>query len=93
MSNDFKLIPYGICNFKQVRSENKYLVDKTMYFEQMELAGNFLFLVRPRRFGKSLFLSTLEAYYDINEKDNFETLFKGFYVADHPTGMEEVQLN
>lgn len=43
MSNDFKLIPYGICNFKQVRSENKYLVDKTMYFEQMELAGNFLF--------------------------------------------------
>lgn len=93
MSNDFKLIPYGICNFKQVRSENKYLVDKTMYFEQMELAGNFLFLVRPRRFGNSLFLSTLEAYYDINEKDNFETLFKGLYVADHPTGMEEVQLN
>lgn len=39
MSNDFKLIPYGICNFKQVRSENKYLVDKTMYFEQMELAA------------------------------------------------------
>ena len=85
MSNDFKRIPYGIASFKQVRSENKYLVDKTMYFERMERAGNFLFLVRPRRFGKSLFLNMLEAYYDINEKDNFQELFKGLYVADHPT--------
>ena len=86
MSNDFKLIPYGISDFKQVREENKYLVDKTRFFEQMELAGNFLFLVRPRRFGKSLFLNMLEAYYDINEKDNFDKLFHGLYVADHPTG-------
>ena len=85
MSNDFKLIPYGISDFKQVREENKYLVDKTRFFEQMELAGNFLFLVRPRRFGKSLFLNMLEAYYDINEKDNFDKLFQGLYVADHPT--------
>ena len=85
MSNDFKRIPYGISSFKQVREENKYLVDKTMYFEKMELAGNFLFLVRPRRFGKSLFLNMLEAYYDINEKDSFDKLFAGLYVADHPT--------
>ena len=85
MDNDFKLIPYGIANFKQVRQENLYLVDKTMYFERMEQAGHFLFLVRPRRFGKSLFLNMLEAYYDINEKDNFPELFKGLYVADHPT--------
>ena len=85
MGNDFKRVPYGIASFKQVRSENKYLVDKTMYFERMERAGNFLFLVRPRRFGKSLFLNMLEAYYDINEKDNFPELFKGLYVADHPT--------
>ena len=85
MSNDLKLIPYGISNFKQLRRENLYLVDKTMYFEKMERAGNFLFLVRPRRFGKSLFLSMLEAYYDINEKDNFQELFKGLYVEQHPT--------
>ena len=85
MSNDFKRIPYGISDFKQVRQENKYLVDKTMYFERMERAGNFLFLVRPRRFGKSLFLNMLEAYYDINEKDNFQKLFQGMYVAEHPT--------
>ena len=85
MSNDFKLIPYGISSFKQVREENKYLVDKTRFFEQLELAGNFFYLVRPRRFGKSLFLNMLEAYYDINEKDNFDKLFHGLYVADHPT--------
>ena len=85
MNNDFKRIPYGICDFKQVRKENKYLVDKSMYFERMERAGNFLFLVRPRRFGKSLFLNMLEAYYDINEKDNFQELFKGMYAAEHPT--------
>ena len=85
MGTDYKLIPYGISNFKQVRSENKYLVDKTMYFEKMEQAGNFLFLVRPRRFGKSLFLNMLEAYYDVNEKNAFEELFRGLYVADHPT--------
>ena len=85
MNNDFKRIPYGICDFKQVRRENKYLVDKSMFFERMERAGNFLFLVRPRRFGKSLFLNMLEAYYDINEKDNFQELFKGMYAAEHPT--------
>jgi len=85
MNNDFKRIPYGICDFKQVRKENKYLVDKSMFFERMERAGNFLFLVRPRRFGKSLFLNMLEAYYDINEKDNFQELFKGMYAAEHPT--------
>ena len=85
MSNDFKRIPYGISNFKQVLRENKYLVDKTMYFERMERAGNFLFLVRPRRFGKSLFLDMLETYYDINEKDHFQEYFKGMYVERHPT--------
>lgn len=85
MITNFKRIPYGIADFKQVRKENKYLVDKTIFFERMENAGNFLFLVRPRRFGKSLFLDMLETYYDINEKDNFQKLFKGLYVADHPT--------
>ena len=85
MSNDFKQIPYGISDFKQIQKEKLYLVDKTMFFEKLELAGNFFYFVRPRRFGKSLFLNMLEAYYDINEKDNFDELFKGMYVADHPT--------
>ncbi len=85
MSADYKHVPYGIADFEQVRKEDLYLVDKTMYFEKMERAGHFLFLARPRRFGKSLFLDMLESYYDINQKDNFQELFKGLYVADHPT--------
>ena len=85
MSADYMHVPYGIADFEQVRKEDLYLVDKTMYFEKMERAGHFLFLARPRRFGKSLFLDMLESYYDINQKDNFQELFRGLYVADHPT--------
>lgn len=55
MSTTFKRIPYGIADFRQVRRENMYLVDKSMFFEEMENAGHFLFLVRPRRFCKAYF--------------------------------------
>jgi hypothetical protein len=65
--------------------EGKYMVDKSMYIEKMERVGNFLFLIRPRRFGKSIFLSMLRYYYDINLKDSFHELFKGLYVGEHPT--------
>ena len=61
------------------------MVDKTMYLERMERAGNFLFLIRPRRFGKSLFLSMMESYYDIEAKGDFDTLFGDTYVGSHPT--------
>ena len=90
MSNDFKLIPYGISSFKQVREENKYLVDKTRFFEQLELAGNFFYLVRPRRFGKSLFLNMLEAYYDINEKGLCQK--SDFGLAYHRLGSYQVSI-
>jgi hypothetical protein len=85
---DYKLLPYGISDFRQIIDEGKYMVDKTMYISKMERAGNFLFLIRPRRFGKSIFLSMLRYYYDINLKDNFQHLFKGLYVADHPTSYQ-----
>lgn len=80
-----KLLPYGISDFKQLRRENKYYVDKTMYLPVMEDTDNFLFLIRPRRFGKSIFLSMLRSYYDILERDHFEQLFEGLWIADHPT--------
>ena len=80
-----KLLPYGISDFKQLRREGKYYVDKTTYLPFMEDTDNFLFLIRPRRFGKSIFLSMLRAYYDINERDNFQNLFEGLWIADHPT--------
>ena len=48
-----KGIPYGVANFEQLRQENSYYVDKTMYLPLLEDMGNYLFLIRPRRFGKS----------------------------------------
>ena len=81
----YKLIPYGISDFAQVRREDKYYVDKTMYLPKMEEAGNFLFLIRPRRFGKSLFLSMMRYYYDVCEKGNFNNLFAGLWIEDKPT--------
>ena len=82
---NYKLLPYGISNYVQVRREGLFLVDKTMYLERMERAGNFLFLIRPRRFGKSLFLSMMESYYDIEAKGDFDALFGDTYVGSHPT--------
>ena len=81
----YKPLPYGISDFRQIRTESLYFVDKSMYIETMEQAGHFLFLIRPRRFGKSLFLSMLRYYYDINERENFPEMFKGLWVAEHPT--------
>lgn len=72
-------MPYGISDFAQVRREDKYYADKTMYLPEMETAGNFLFFIRPRRFGKSLFLSMMRYYYDILEKDNFSSLYSGLF--------------
>lgn len=81
----FKRLPYGISDFRQIRREELYFVDKTPFIERMELADHFLFLIRPRRFGKSIFLSMLRYYYDINERDNFDELFGGLWIAEHPT--------
>ena len=81
----YKLLPYGISNYAQIKRENKYMVDKTKYLELMEKAGHFLLLIRPRRFGKSLFLSMMESYYDIEAKDSFDHLFGDTYAGSHPT--------
>ena len=82
-----KRIPYGISNFKTLVEENYYYVDKTKYIEKLEnLNTKYLILLRPRRFGKSLFISTLEYYYDIRYKD--EKLFDEFYIGKNPTKMK-----
>ena len=64
-------IPYGISNFRRIRNEGYYYVDKTQYLAMMESRDSFIFFVRPRRFGKSLFLSMMECYYDLNAKKDF----------------------
>lgn len=81
----YKLLPYGMSDFIQVRKDNMYYEDKSMFIPLMEHISHFLFFVRPRRFGKSIFLSMLRAYYDINEHNNFDTLFSGLYIHNHPT--------
>lgn len=71
-------IPYGISDFVRMRTENYYYVDKTMYLSLIEDTASYIFMIRPRRFGKSLFLSMMKAYYDILQKDRFES-----YSADY----------
>ena len=80
-----KKIPYGVANFKEIIDSNMYYVDKTMYLKIIEEKDRNLFFLRPRRFGKSLLLSMMSTYYDINEKDNFNTYFKDLYVCDNKT--------
>ncbi len=78
-------IPYGISNFQELR-EKKYLyVDKTSYIEILENEAPYLFFIRPRRFGKSLFLSMLENYYDILKKEKFDVLFSDLYIGHNQT--------
>ncbi|MCQ2395947.1 MAG: AAA family ATPase, partial [Kiritimatiellae bacterium] len=78
-------IPYGIADFKRIRNEGWYYIDKTEYLAKLEARDSFVFFVRPRRFGKSLFTSMLQCYYDRREAANFETLFGGLWIGAHPT--------
>ncbi|WP_321020657.1 ATP-binding protein [Bacteroides sp.] len=80
-----KGIPYGISDFNQMRNGNFYFVDKTMYLPLIEEMPSYLFLIRPRRFGKSLFLSMMHTYYDILQKDNFDKYFGDLWIGSHPT--------
>ena len=80
-----KRIPYGMQNFEDIRERDCYYVDKTPFIEEIEEANKYFFFIRPRRFGKSLTLSMLENYYDINKRDKFEKLFGGLYIGENPT--------
>ena len=80
-----KRIPYGMQNFEDVMMEDCYYVDKTPFIEDIEDANKYFFFIRPRRFGKSLTLSMLENYYDINKKNKFEQLFGKLYIGENPT--------
>jgi len=83
--HELKDIPYGVADFKDFSESNLYYVDKTRFIRNIEKKGKFLFFIRPRRFGKSLFLSMLEYYYDIHRKDQFDLLFNGADIHQNPT--------
>ena len=80
-----KRIPYGMMNFVAIREDNYYYVDKTRYIEKVEQSNRYFFFIRPRRFGKSLTLSMLRHYYDINTADRFEMLYGDLYIGNNPT--------
>ena len=78
--------PYGMSNFAELRTEGYFYVDKTHYIELLESAPEkYPVILRSRRFGKTLFANMLGYYYDHLHADQFETIFKGTYIYDHPT--------
>ncbi|MBU1957493.1 AAA family ATPase, partial [bacterium] len=84
-----KKIIYGLSNYKMVKDNDYFYIDKTRYIEDIEnLNERFLIFLRPRRFGKSLFLSTLQYYYDENSKNEFETMFHDTYIGKHSTPLK-----
>ncbi|MDR3251605.1 MAG: AAA family ATPase, partial [Tannerella sp.] len=81
-----KKLPYGTSNFEKLVTEDYYFVDKTRYIEYIENEqNNTVFFTRPRKFGKSLFLSMLSYYYDVLFVPKFDTLFGDLYIGKHPT--------
>ena len=82
-----KQLPLGIADFGRIMLEDYYYADKTMFIPHLEMASSYLFLVRPRRFGKSLLLSMLKCYYDVNLKDRFDEYFGQLWIGSHPTAL------
>ena len=81
-----KKIPIGISNYETIVEKNYYYVDKTKYIENIEnLSNRYIMFLRPRKFGKTLFTSVLENYYDVQKKDKFEKLFGETYIGKNPT--------
>ena len=77
-------IPYGQGNFRGVRLDGCLYVDKTRFIRTLE-QRRFVFFIRPRRFGKTLWLTMLDAYYDRTVADEFEAVFAGTDIGDRPT--------
>jgi len=84
--------PYGEANFGKIRQNGLLFIDKTKYIEILEQEPDYQFFIRPRRFGKSLFVSMLENYYDINKQDNFDELFGDLYIGKNPTASKNSYL-
>ena len=80
-----KQIPYGVADFESVIDRGLYYVDKTMYLAELEKQPDTLIFIRPRRFGKSLFISMMRAYYDKSKAEHFEKLFGSLWIGSHPT--------
>ena len=80
-----KQLPYEVADFESVMTRHLYYVDKTMYLDEIERQPDTLIFIRPRRFGKSLFISMMRAYYDKSKAKEFDDLFGSLWIGSHPT--------
>ena len=84
-----KKLPYGISDYERLMENDYDYIDKTMYIEKIEkLAEPYIMYLRPRKFGKTLFTSTLENYYDIKKEEKFQSLFGETYIGKNPTKLK-----
>lgn len=88
MEQQVKLVPYWVADFATVIEQNLYYVDKTMFIPELEKQPRNLFFIRPRRFGKSIFLSMLYSYYDCTQSHKFQSLFGNLWIGQHPTPLQ-----
>jgi hypothetical protein len=82
---NIKKITYGDSDFGKIIEQNKLYVDKTRFIHELESLPDYIFLIRPRRFGKSFWINLLQYYYDSNRKDQFDNLFKDTFIGKNPT--------
>ena len=84
-----KKLPNGISNYEELVEDGYYYVDKTIYIEMLEsLTDKRIMFLRPRKFGKTLFTSVLENYYDIKKEEKFEKLYGNTYIGKNPTPLK-----
>ena len=84
-----KKLPYGISNYEELVEDGYYYIDKTKYIEKLEnLAEKRILFLRPRKFGKTLFTSTIENYYDIKKESKFQELFGETYIGKNLTKLK-----
>ena len=84
-----KKLPSGVSNYEELITDNYYYVDKTEYIEKLENYPNKrVMFLRTRKFGKTLFTSTLENYYDIKKSEKFNKLFNETYIGKNPTKLK-----
>ena len=88
MEQQVKQVPYGVADFATIIEQNLYYVDKTMFIPELEKQPRNLFFTRPRRFGKSIFLSMLYSYYDCTQSHKFQSLFGNLWIGQHPTPLQ-----
>ena len=78
-------LPYGQSDFTKVILQGYFYQDRTAFIRDLETLPTFLYYLRPRRFGKSLFISMLHHYYGLEHQPKFEKLFGNLAIGKNPT--------